>query len=54
MRVHEMLGMRLVTIHNLYFIHNLLSNAREAILEDRFLEFKREFEEGYFNKTTLN
>ncbi len=47
MRVHEMLGMRLVTIHNLYFIHSLLSRGREAISEDRFLEFKGEFDEGY-------
>ncbi len=47
MRVHEMLGMRLVTIHNLYFIHKLLKGAREAIVEDRLLEFKREFERGY-------
>ncbi|MFQ5887238.1 MAG: tRNA guanosine(34) transglycosylase Tgt [Candidatus Hydrothermarchaeales archaeon] len=47
MKVHESLGMRLVTIHNLYFIHDLLKKAREAIKEDGLKEFKLEFERGY-------
>jgi len=32
----EMTGMRLASIHNLYFLLELMKEAREAILEDRF------------------
>lgn len=37
----EMLGMRLASIHNLHFMVDLMRQAREAILEDKFLEFKK-------------
>ncbi|MFQ6071193.1 MAG: tRNA guanosine(34) transglycosylase Tgt [Methanosarcinales archaeon] len=40
---YELLVMRLVSIHNIYFIQNLVKNARHAIMEDRFLEFKKDF-----------
>jgi len=43
MKVHETLGMRLVTIHNLHFIKQLMKKSREAILENRFSKFKKEF-----------
>ena len=45
----EILGMRLLTYHNLYFIKNLMKNIRQAIQEDRLLDFKNEFfkEFGY-------
>lgn len=45
----EILGMRLITYHNLYFLKNLMKNIREAIKEDRLLDFKNEFfkEFGY-------
>lgn len=39
----EILGARLITIHNLYFLINLMKNIREAIKEERFLEFREEF-----------
>ena len=39
----EMTGMRLASIHNLHFLINLMKNARQAILEDRFIEFKNNF-----------
>ena len=39
----EILGARLITIHNLYFLINLMRNIREAIKEERFLEFREEF-----------
>ncbi|MEW6606135.1 MAG: tRNA guanosine(34) transglycosylase Tgt [bacterium] len=41
----EILGVRLTTIHNLYFFIDLMKKIREAILKDRFLEFKKEFME---------
>ncbi|MBI5254018.1 MAG: tRNA-guanine transglycosylase, partial [Euryarchaeota archaeon] len=43
LRVYETLGMRLVTIHNLHFIQNLMREARKAILGDEFEEFKNSF-----------
>ncbi|MCF7834235.1 MAG: tRNA guanosine(34) transglycosylase Tgt [Candidatus Pacebacteria bacterium] len=39
----EMLAGTLATIHNLYFIINLVAGAREAILADNFFEFKEGF-----------
>ena len=39
----EMLGPRLVTLHNVYFYAKLIQLAQEAIREDRFLQFKEEF-----------
>jgi queuine tRNA-ribosyltransferase len=46
-RAKEMLAATLATIHNLYFINNLVSNMRQAILEDRFEEFKEKFLREY-------
>ena len=45
--VDEILGARLITIHNLYFLVKLMENIREAIREDRLLEYKDEFYEKY-------
>lgn len=47
----EMLGMRLATWHNLRFLLKLMEDVREAIKEDRLLDFKKEaFERlGYKN-----
>ena len=45
--VDEILGARLATIHNLHFLINLMENIREAIREDRLLEYKDEFYEKY-------
>lgn len=39
----EMSVLRFNTIHNLYYYLNLMKNIREAIKEDRFLEFRKEF-----------
>jgi len=43
LNVGEVLGIRLTTIHNLYFLLNLMHNAREAILNSNFADFKKEF-----------
>ncbi len=37
----EILGMRLLSHHNLYFYQNLMQNIRSAIRENRFAEFKK-------------
>jgi queuine tRNA-ribosyltransferase len=39
----EVLGIRLTTIHNLFFIFNLMKNIREAIENNCFRAFKHEF-----------
>lgn len=44
---NEILGAILTTIHNIKFYVDLSQRARQAILEDRFLEFKKEFLDGY-------
>ena len=36
----EIAGMRLASIHNLHFLIDLMKQARQAILENRFAEFK--------------
>ena len=45
--VNEILAARLTTIHNLYFLIKLMDNIREAIREDRLLEYKEEFYKKY-------
>ena len=42
-RAREITYFRLATIHNLHYYLNLMKEAREAILEDRYAEFKAEF-----------
>ncbi|MCL2374879.1 MAG: tRNA guanosine(34) transglycosylase Tgt [Treponema sp.] len=39
----EILCSMLATYHNLYFLHDLVRNARQAIRENRFAAFKRDF-----------
>lgn len=50
-KANELLGMRLTTYHNLHFLHNLMSNVRQAIMDDNLLEFREAFMEEYgYNK----
>lgn len=44
---NEILGAILATTHNIAFYKGLAEQARVAILEDRYLEFKKEFLDGY-------
>lgn len=46
-KAQEILGQRLATYHNLYFLLKLMKDSREAIKEGRFMEFKKEFEKNY-------
>ncbi len=43
----EVLGARLLSLHNLRFLTKLMENVREAIKEDRLEEFKIEFYKKY-------
>lgn len=42
-KTDEILGIRLTTIHNLHFIQKLMSNIKEAIRQDRLLDYREEF-----------
>lgn len=46
----EMLAGTLASIHNLYFIVNLVKKIRESILNDAFYEHKEEFLNKYLSK----
>ena len=46
-KAQEILGSRLATYHNLYFLLKLMKDTRVAIKEERFKEFKEEFESNY-------
>jgi queuine tRNA-ribosyltransferase len=39
--------MRLASIHNVHFLQDLVRDARIAILENRFVEFSRQFKQVY-------
>ena len=41
-KAEEILGLRLASIHNLYFFLELMRQIRKAIKEDRFLELKKD------------
>lgn len=49
----EMLWMQLLSYHNLYFLINLWKRAREAILANKYEEFREKFWEKY-PKSVLN
>lgn len=48
-RAKEMLGATLASIHNVYFITNLVKEMRQAILDGNFREFKEEFLKNYLS-----
>lgn len=48
-RAKEMLGATLASIHNVYFITNLVKQMRQSIIDDNFQEFKKEFLKNYLS-----
>ncbi|HPU94604.1 MAG TPA: tRNA guanosine(34) transglycosylase Tgt [Candidatus Gracilibacteria bacterium] len=51
MRENEILGHRLMTIHNLHFLLNLMAQIRDAINKGKFKEFKKKFLAKWPKKT---
>lgn len=50
-KADETFGLRLASYHNLHFLMNLMKDVRQAIREDRLLDFKEAFFEEYgYNK----
>ena len=45
----EMLAGTLASVHNLYFIANLVKKIRQSILDDTFFEYKEEFLRNYIH-----
>ncbi|MEK7662003.1 MAG: tRNA guanosine(34) transglycosylase Tgt [Patescibacteria group bacterium] len=48
-RAKEMFAATLASIHNLYFIVNLVKKIRQSILDGNFLEFKNTFLKQYYH-----
>ena len=46
-KTNEMFGLRLTSYHNLYFLIQLMEDARVAISQDRYLDFLAEFMEDW-------
>ena len=46
-KAKEVLGLRLASVHNLHFILRLMEGIREAIMDNRFESFRRDFHDTY-------
>ncbi|SCZ07337.1 tRNA guanosine(34) transglycosylase Tgt [Alkaliphilus peptidifermentans] len=46
-KANEVLGLRLLTYHNLHFLLKLMEEVRQAIREDRLLDYRNEFFKKY-------
>ena len=46
-RANEIFGLRLLSLHNLYFLQDFMRRMRQAILDDRFTEFRSDFFNHY-------
>ncbi len=54
LNMNEILGLHLVSLHNLYFYLNLMSHIREAIGKGKFKSFKEEFTGNYRMKDKID
>ncbi|MCK5074537.1 MAG: tRNA guanosine(34) transglycosylase Tgt [Bacteriovoracaceae bacterium] len=50
---NEILGAILATTHNIAFYKSLADRARKAIMNDSFMDFKRDFLKGYLSQETV-
>lgn len=46
-RANEIFGLRLLSLHNLYFLQEFMRRMHQAILDDRFTEFRSDFFNHY-------
>ncbi|MBF0620744.1 MAG: tRNA guanosine(34) transglycosylase Tgt [Magnetococcales bacterium] len=53
-RQREILGLRLMTLHNLHFYLNLMSRMRTALELGQFQQFKEDFYHSYSNPSRAN
>lgn len=47
LKAKEMLGLRLLVLHNLYFYNTMMEEIREAIEEHRFAQYKKQKLDGF-------
>ena len=47
LKTDETFGLRLTSIHNVYFLVHLMKDVRQAIMDDNLLEFRQNFFDGY-------
>ncbi len=52
LKSEEILGLRLITLHNLHFYLTLMERARGAIVEGTFGKFRQQFVSGYKTRET--
>ena len=43
MAIAQMMGAMLISLHNITYLNKLMSDIREAIMQDSFTEFREEF-----------
>lgn len=48
---NEILAAQLLSIHNITFLLDVMKNARKAIIDNRFGEYKREFYSAYYQES---
>ncbi|MDH4469377.1 MAG: tRNA guanosine(34) transglycosylase Tgt [Verrucomicrobiae bacterium] len=49
-KAEEILGLRLISLHNLHFYLNLMRRTRQSIIEGTFSQFRRDFVLGYSSR----
>ena len=54
LKAKEMLGMRLMVIHNLYFYNHMMEEIREAIRGKRYQEYKKQKLEGFVRSDEIS
>lgn len=56
LKTDETFGLRLTSIHNVYFLVHLMKDVRQAIMDDNLLEFRQNFfdEYGYDKENSKN
>jgi queuine tRNA-ribosyltransferase len=54
MKENELLGMQMMSYHNLYFLIHLTKKARKAILDNKYQEFKESFWAKYKDGKMIN
>ena len=53
-KANETFGLRLISYHNLYFLLQLMEKVREAIRQDRLLDFAEQFIMQYYGTTDIS
>ena len=52
-KADEILSSRLMSTHNLHFLINLMKQVRQAIMDNRLMDFRNEFFAKYYGETQL-